>query len=146
MGASSQVDVATRLFEITEVLYDPHESVQEEAMREFRKLLSIERNTPIQQVINAGVVPRFVEFLTNWHLLHKPDVRIISVALEGIENILKCGQRNLNADGINPFVAVVEMAQGVDRIGNLQRHENYKMYYMAVKILKSYFGVGYIQV
>ncbi len=26
-----------------------------------------ERNPPIQQVINAGVVPRFVEFLTFWH-------------------------------------------------------------------------------
>ena len=25
-----------------------------------------ERNPPIQQVINAGVVPRFVEFLTRW--------------------------------------------------------------------------------
>jgi importin subunit alpha-1 len=38
------------------------------------------------------------------NLLDKPDVRIVSVALEGIENILKCGQRNLNADGTNPLV------------------------------------------
>jgi hypothetical protein len=60
-----QVDVA-RLPEITQALYDPSEQVQEEATREFRKLLSIERNPPIQQVINAGVVPRFVEFLTKW--------------------------------------------------------------------------------
>ena len=64
-----------------------------------------------------------------------------SVALEGIENILKSGQRNLNADGTNPFVAVVEMAQGVDRMKDLHRHENHKINDTAVKILKSYFDV-----
>jgi importin subunit alpha-1 len=34
-----------------------------EATREFRKLLSTP-NPPIQEVIDAGVVQRFVEFLT----------------------------------------------------------------------------------
>ena len=53
-----QVDVA-RLPEITQALYDPNELAQEEATREFRKLLSIERNPPIQQVMGrAGVVWR----------------------------------------------------------------------------------------
>ena len=57
----------------------------------------------IKYLVDSGAVPPLV------NLLDKPDVRIVSVALEGIENILKCGQRNLQPDGTNPFVPVVEV-------------------------------------
>jgi len=89
----------------------------------------------IKFLVDSGCVPPLV------NLLDKPDVRIVSVALEGIENILKCGQRNQNMDGTNPFVGVVELCGGVDKIEDLQRHENHKIYDMAVKILENYFGV-----
>jgi hypothetical protein len=42
----------------------------------------------IKFLVDAGCVPPFV------NLLDKPDVRLVSVALQGIQNIVKCGQRN----------------------------------------------------
>ncbi|KAM7259929.1 hypothetical protein ACFE04_003288 [Oxalis oulophora] len=44
-------------------VWSDNNALQLEATTQFRKLLSIERCPPIEEVIQAGVVPRFVEFL-----------------------------------------------------------------------------------
>jgi hypothetical protein len=51
------------IMEHTKGVMSPDPAQQFASTQHFRRFLSIERNPPIQQVIDAGVVPRFVEFL-----------------------------------------------------------------------------------
>lgn len=69
-GKLSAQDVNSRLKNLPQLVAAIHTqdtNSQLEAVTEFRKLLSIEKNPPIQQVIDANVVPRLVEMLTFQH-------------------------------------------------------------------------------
>ncbi|GLT32541.1 hypothetical protein SLA2020_072020 [Shorea laevis] len=74
-------------------------------------------------------------------LLVCPDPRIITVCLEGLENILKVGEaeKAAGASGdVNVYGQLIEDAEGLEKIENLQSHDNNEIYEKAVKILETY--------
>lgn len=74
-------------------------------------------------------------------LLSCPDPRIVTVCLEGLENILKIGEVEKclgNTGGVNYYAQLVDEAEGLEKIENLQSHDNHEIYEKAVKILESY--------
>lgn len=74
-------------------------------------------------------------------LLVCPDPRIITVCLEGLENILKVGEAEKvtgNTGDVNFYAQLIDDAEGLEKIENLQSHDNSEIYEKAVKILETY--------
>eukprot|EP00939_MAST-03C_sp_MAST-3C-sp1_P004981 g4981.t1 len=90
----------------------------------------------IQYLVQAGCIPPLCE------LLEVHDVKIITVALEGIENILKAGESDAKDDeDVNQYVQFVEEGTGLEMIEKLQGHDDHNIYAKAVSILERFFDV-----
>ena len=73
-------------------------------------------------------------------LLKTMDNKIIQVALDGLENILKVGEMDKDAEGpgaTNQYAQYVEEAGGMHHIFNLQNHENLEIYKKCFYIMDS---------
>jgi len=88
----------------------------------------------IRFLVQCGCIKPLCDILTC------SDARIIIVALEGLENILKIGEKEYSITGVNPFASMIEEADGLDKIEQLQNHPNNEIYEKSVKILETYFG------
>lgn len=75
-------------------------------------------------------------------LLMVSDPKIVTIALEGLENILKVGEEDARqANGQNQMALFVSEAEGLTKIEELQQHTNNDIYEKCIKILETYFGV-----
>ncbi|XP_006840041.1 PREDICTED: importin subunit alpha-6 [Chrysochloris asiatica] len=76
-------------------------------------------------------------------LLTVMDSKIVQVALNGLENILRLGDQESKQSGlgINPYCALIEEAYGLDKIEFLQSHENQEIYQKVFGLMEHYFGV-----
>ena len=55
--------------ELVQDVFSDDPAYQLNATAKFRKLLSQEKNPPIEQIVECGVVPRFVQFLRGDHAM-----------------------------------------------------------------------------
>eukprot|EP01117_Protostelium_nocturnum_P003842 TRINITY_DN1510_c0_g1_i1.p1 TRINITY_DN1510_c0_g1~~TRINITY_DN1510_c0_g1_i1.p1 ORF type:complete len:520 (-),score=128.87 TRINITY_DN1510_c0_g1_i1:2032-3591(-) len=76
-------------------------------------------------------------------LLACPDSRIITVALEGLEHILKVGEKEemISVFGVNQYANLIEEVDGLDKIELLQQHSNHEIYERAIRILENHFAL-----
>lgn len=75
-------------------------------------------------------------------LLMVNDAKIVTIALEGLENILKVGEEEAKqTGGHNTMATFIAEAEGLTKIEELQQHSNNDIYEKCIKILETYFGV-----
>ncbi|KAI3469321.1 hypothetical protein Pfo_025984 [Paulownia fortunei] len=90
-------------------------------------------NEQIMYLVNQNCIKPLCD------LLVCPDPRIVTVCLEGLENILKVGEAEKgNTGDVNYFAQLIDEAEGLEKIENLQSHDNNEIYEKAVKILETY--------
>jgi len=89
----------------------------------------------IEYLITCGCIKPMID------LMNVSDTKIIGVALEATENILKVGKAKQQENGLpeNPICALVEQADGLSKIESLQEDANEEVYQKAMNILENYF-------
>jgi importin subunit alpha-6/7 len=69
------------------------------------------------------------------------DPKIVSLCLQGLENFLKVGEVEKsfgNKGDVNLYAQMIDDDEGLEKIDNLQSHDNNEIYEKAVKILETY--------
>lgn len=70
-------------------------------------------------------------------LLTSNDPKVVVVALEGLENILRVGEQQTGPGQVNSMAVLIDEAEGVQKIQSLQYHVNEGIVLIFVKHLTS---------
>lgn len=123
---------------IVRLLSAEYFSIKREACWAVCNATSVHATHPeiIKYLVSQGCIKPLCD------ILRLTDVKIIQVALDGLENILEVGQQEaLEADDhLNPYALFVEEAQGLETICELQNHVNMAVYIKSKQIIDKFFG------
>lgn len=115
---------------LIELLSTADFDVRKEAAWAISNAASGGNNYQVEQLVNCGCIKPLCDLLTG------QDPKIVSVALEALENILRVGkikkeQQNLQE---NPFCQLIEQADGLPIIEKLQDVSHQDIYEKVRKI------------
>ncbi|CAM6087722.1 unnamed protein product [Calypogeia fissa] len=83
------------------------------------------RHEQIKYLVNQGCIKPLCDLLTC------QDARIVTVSLGGLDNILKVGEAEKDrgsTGSINLYARYIDEAEGLEKIENLQTHDNNEIY------------------
>ena len=84
----------------------------------------------LNTLVECGVIAPLCD------LLDVGDSKIVVLGLEALDAILKVGETG----GDNVYVEAVQDADGIERLENLQEHENPEIYKKTISIIETYFS------
>jgi len=137
-GTCDQIEAVLRagvVRELVNLLKTAEFDIQKEAAWAISNATSGGKEAHIMYLMEQGVLPPLCDLFT------VQDVKIIMVALEAVENILKVGKQYAvrHWGGSNKFAEALEECGGLDKLEAIQTHENEEVYNKALKILQNYF-------
>lgn len=98
----------------------------------------LQKPEQIRYLVNQGCIKPLCD------LLACPDNKIIQVALDGLENILKVGEMDKEAgdgeDNINRYALFIEECAGMEKIHECQSNANEEIYMKAYNMIEKYFS------
>merc|ERR1712166_412499 len=120
---------------LVELLKNADFDIKKEAAWAISNATSGGSSDQIKYVVDQNCIPPLCD------LLDAKEGRIVTVALEGLENILRVGQDEAQkTGGTNVYTQMIEAHQGLDKIELLQTHAQKEIFDKAVKIIETYFG------
>lgn len=102
---------------------------QKEAAWAISNLTISGKKEQVAFIVSHGVIPPLC------NLLSVKDTQVIQVVLDGINNILKMAE-----DEVEAVCTMIEECCGLDKLEALQHHENEEIYKLAYEVLDLYFG------
>ena len=131
-GTQAQIQAVFKagLIHVIELAMNGEWEVRKEAIWTLSNIATIGTPSQVMSVVEVGAIDALCS------VLNVNDTKILIVALDAIESILKVGDAQ-NKD----YTSFVDECDGLLAIEELQEHESEEVYEKTVNIIESYFGV-----